>query len=88
VTLAPLPPGFVRVRDLIPAPRTVRVVIGETVIVRPRRVSPVPLTPYRDAASLWAAVGHGEFPTPTRGPWGCGWPRQTIEAWRARRGLK
>ncbi len=70
------------------APRTVRVVIGGTVIVRPRRVYHVPLTPFRDASSLWSAVARGEFPTPVRGDWGCGWPRQTIEAWRARRGLK
>lgn len=82
---APLPPGLVTVHDLIPVRPLVSVFRGKP-FIRERRPN-YPLTPYTDAAALWHAVKRGEFPAPVRGPWGIAWRRETVNAWRTRRGI-
>lgn len=86
MTRAPLPPGLLTVGQLLPLRPFSVIRFGER-YTRPRREWRPPLTPFPDAASLWTAVGRGEFPAPVRGPWGIAWALADVLLWRQRRGL-
>jgi hypothetical protein len=88
VSHAALPTGMLTVGQLLPRRPFTVMRIGRHwhTRERPPEWQP-PLTPYPDAASLWAAVGRGEFPPPVRGPWGIAWAQDDVLRWRHRRGL-
>ena len=84
---APLPPGLLTVGELLPRRPYSTVRVRGYTCIRPPPEWREPLTPYPDAASLWAAVGRREFPAPVRGPWGIAWTAEDVQHWRRRRGL-
>lgn len=83
-----LPPGLVRIHALIGSRGiTARAAARNRAARRwwlgTERPGCPGLTPYTEAAALWAAVAADEFPQPVAGPWGVAWRIADVERWRA-----
>lgn len=82
---APLPPGHVRMIDLLGVCPVGYPIADDNASrwvhpMRPRRGRPG-LVPF-NAPGLWRAIRAGKFPAPVSGPWGVAWQLAAVDRWR------